>query len=37
MTQPLPISAFRWLERNENDALDEQKLCYNDDTGYIFK
>ena len=37
MTQFLPLSYFRWLARNEIDALDVQALREDDETGYIFE
>lgn len=37
MTQPLPQSGFRRVERDEVDALDVQTLGVNDDMGYIFE
>ena len=37
MTQPLPLSGFRRLERNEIDTLDVRTLRDDDETGYILE
>ena len=37
MTQPLPLSGFRWLERTEIDTLNVHTLRDDDDTGYILE
>lgn len=37
VTQVLPISDFRGLQRNESDALDVYALRDDDETDYIFE
>lgn len=37
MTQTLPLSVFRWLERGKIQALAVQILRDNDDMSYIFE